>query len=258
MDALSHWWRDEVVHGTKGPLLVAYVAFLLTFTITRTITRLIRAGKGPFHNVSSGGVHLHHSTPGVLLLIAGGFTAVGSDGRSPGRYVAAVLVGVGASLVLDEFAMIFRLQDVYWSQEGQLSVNVVMLAAACVGLAVAGVSPFGEPGSPESSRHARAILVLLMLAHLVFAVVAALKGKYAMALTGVFLAPLAWIAAVRLARPHSPWARRRYSTQRLQRATARATAFDRRVGPLRTRWDDFIGGAPSSAPVQPGGAPTGP
>ena len=56
--------------------------------------------------------------------------------KEPGTGIlAALLVGVGASLVLDEFAMIFRLQDVYWSQEGQLSVNVVTLAAACVGLA---------------------------------------------------------------------------------------------------------------------------
>ncbi len=112
------WWHDEIVAGTKGPLLLALVAFVITFVATRGITRLIRAGKGPFHNMNSGGVHLHHSTPGVILLVTGAFLSSGADGRSPWNYVSAALIGIGASLVLDEFAMIFHLQDVYWSQEG--------------------------------------------------------------------------------------------------------------------------------------------
>src|SRR5262245_25562123 len=137
---VNTWWQHEVVHGYKGPLLLSFIAFVVTFVTTRSITRLIRDGKGPFHNISSGGVPMHHSTPGVILLIAGGFSAVGAPPLSVWIYFAAALVGIGASLVLDEFAMIFRLQDVYWTQEGQLSVNVVTLAGACVGLAAAGVS----------------------------------------------------------------------------------------------------------------------
>jgi hypothetical protein len=38
--------------------------------------------------------------------------------------------------VLDEFALILHLQDVYWSGEGQLSVEAVSLVAACLGLAL--------------------------------------------------------------------------------------------------------------------------
>ena len=117
-DIMHGWWHDEVVTGTKGPLLLALVAFVITFVATRGITRLIRAGKGPFHNMNSGGVHLHHATPGVILLVTGAFLSSGADGRSPWNYVSAALIGIGASLVLDEFAMIFHLQDVYWSQEG--------------------------------------------------------------------------------------------------------------------------------------------
>ncbi|HNQ06889.1 MAG TPA: hypothetical protein PKH97_06855 [Tetrasphaera sp.] len=41
----------------------------------------------------------------------------------------------------------------------------------------------------------------------------ALKGKYPTTLLGIFLSPLAWVAAVRLARPRSPWGRRFYSAQ---------------------------------------------
>jgi len=125
---LSTWWHYDVVDGYKGPLLLGFVAFVVTFAVTRTITRLIRDDKGPFHNISGGGVHIHHSVPGVVLLIIGGFTALGSPPLSVWTYLAGLLVGIGASLVLDEFAMIFHLEDVYWSNEGQLSVDMVTLA----------------------------------------------------------------------------------------------------------------------------------
>ena len=50
---------------------------------------------------------------------------------------------MGTSLVPDEFALILHLQDAYWSGEGQLSVQVVTLMAACLGLALVGFSPYG-------------------------------------------------------------------------------------------------------------------
>lgn len=245
MSWLNDWWQYEVVNGYKGPLLLSFTAFVVTFLTTRTITRLIRAGKGPFHNVSSGGVHMHHSTPGVVLLIVGGFTGVGSPPLSGWTYLAGLLVGIGASLVLDEFAMIFRLQDVYWSQEGQLSVNVVTLAAACVGLATVGVSPVDDlPPEVTAFRYAA---VLVLLVNFALVAITALKGKYPTALLGLFIGPVAWVAAVRLARPTSPWARWRYQPKKRARATKRAAAFDDRWAPIRRHWDDFIGGTPTSA-----------
>ncbi len=250
---LSHWWRDEVVGGSKGPLLVSLLAFVTTFVVTRTITRTIRAGKGPFHNVSDGGVHLHHSTPGVLLLVTGGFVSVGSQYSTVLSYAGAVLVGVGSSLVLDEFAMIFHLQDVYWTQEGQLSVNVVTLSAACVALGVFGVSPLDVGGLSDTELYVRGGVAAVLIVNLGFVAVTAFKGKYPTALLGLFVGPLAWVGAVRLARPHSPWARRLYSPARVAHATRRADRFDRRWAPIRTRWDDFIGGTPSQPdPTTPG------
>ena len=212
MNWLNEWWQHEVVNGYKGPLLLSFTAFVVTFVTTRTITRLIRDGRGPFHDVSTGGVHMHHSTPGIVLLIVGGFSGVGSPPLSPWTYLAGLLVGMGASLVLDEFAMIFRLQDVYWSQEGQLSVNVVTLAAACVGLAAVGVSPVDD--LPPAVAAVRYVAVAALLVNFVLVAITALKGKYPTALMGLFISPVAWVAAVRLARPTSPWARRRYSRPR--------------------------------------------
>lgn len=253
---LDIWWQGDVVNGYKGPLLLSFAAFVVTFIATRTITPLIRAGKGPFHDIDDGGVHLHHSTPGLLILILGAFMAVGAPPHTVWIYISGALVGIGASLVLDEFAMLFRLQDVYWSQEGQLSVNVVTLAAACIGLAAIGISPVTLGGGlADVSTVARTIATGWLGVHLIFVTVTALKGKYPTALIGMFVGPLTWFGAVRLARPTSPWARWWYSPARIDHARRRAAAFDARWGPIRQYWDHLVGGTPTggkpAAPVAP-------
>jgi hypothetical protein len=260
MHWLSIWWDKEVVDGYKGPLLLSFVAFVITFTAVRFITRMIRAGKGPFHDISGGGgVHLHHSTPGLLVLMFGSFMGIGAPPLSWWTYLAGALIGLGAALVLDEFAMLFRLQDVYWSQEGQLSVNMVTLAAALLGLAAAGVSPLNIKDLPPEVAAFRTALLVWLVIHFGFVAVTALKGKYPTALIGLFVGPVAWIAAVRLARPTSPWARHRYSPEKVVRARERANRFDARWGRVRNRWDDSVGGTPTlsaaTAPVTGATAP---
>ena len=230
----------------KLALMLCFLAFVLTFLITRAITRLIRDGRGPFHNqVTGGGVHVHHAVPGLVLLIVGAFTAVGGPNELGWRCFAGVLVGIGVSLVLDEFALILHLEDVYWSGEGQLSVQAVSLTAACLGLALVGFSPFGvqDVGATELSVRLSATGVLVVDG--CAAVICVLKGKYRSALFGLFVLPISVISAVRLARPSSIWARRGYHGKRLDQATRRAAAFDRRWRPVQTDWDDFIGGRPS-------------
>src|SRR5690606_4204050 len=113
------------------------------FVITRVITRLIRAGRGPFGNVTAGSVHVHHVVPGVILTVIGGFGAVAAGRHGFGSAVSAVLFGVGAGLVLDEFALILHLADVYWTEAGRQSVEMVVVTAALVGLLLAGFTPFG-------------------------------------------------------------------------------------------------------------------
>lgn len=76
---MGHWFSRNIVEPGKLPMLLALTSFIVTFLVTRTIVRLIRAGKGPFGNVSSGGLHIHHVVPGVVLTVIGGFGAVGSD-----------------------------------------------------------------------------------------------------------------------------------------------------------------------------------
>ena len=71
------WFYDNIVEPGKLPLLLCLGAFVVTFILTRVITRMIRAGVGPFkNNVSASGLHIHHAVPGILLLILGALMAI--------------------------------------------------------------------------------------------------------------------------------------------------------------------------------------
>src|SRR5882672_3475645 len=127
---MGHWLHRNIVEPGKLPLLLALTAFVLTFLSTRLITRLIRAGKGPFGNIKAGDVHIHHVVPGVVLSVLGGFGAVASSRYGFGSALFAIVFGIGAGLVLDEFALILYLDDVYWTEAGRKSVEAVVLTAA--------------------------------------------------------------------------------------------------------------------------------
>jgi hypothetical protein len=241
---MGEWWYDNIVEPAKLPLLLCLLAFVVTFLLTRVITRMIRAGIGPFrNNVSSSGIHIHHAVPGIILLILGALMALRLP-ESPWFEIAAVLVGIGTSLVLDEFALILHLNDVYWSHEGRISVEMTGLAAACIGLALLGFSPLGVDDLTIGDIRIRIGLLLGVLIHAVLLLICVLKGKYRSALIACFVPLVAWFAASRLARPGSWWARHRYRGPKLDRAQRRETHFDEKWDP-RWQWlSDVIAGAP--------------
>jgi hypothetical protein len=244
---VADWWHRNITEPGKLPLLATFASFVVTFAVTRSITRMIRAGVGPFKdNVSSGGLHVHHAVPGIMALVTGAFVAVGTTAGSSWHLVAAVLIGAGTSLVLDEFALILHLEDVYWTDEGRVSVEMVSLAFGCLGLAVVGAAPFGVDEIGGGELAARTGTIVASLVTIVLVVVCVMKGKFRLALFGVFVPGLAWVGAVRLARPTSRWARRRYDQVRRQRATARTAAFDARWDPFFDRLSDLIAGKPSA------------
>jgi len=124
-------------------LFLASVGFLVTFGIVRGITHLIRAGVGPFHNVSSGGLHIHHLVWGILLLLVVGYIWLieRGTGSSLLSSVTAIGYGVGAALTLDEFALWLNLQDVYWAGPGRESIDAVVIFAAGLSVGIWG-GPF--------------------------------------------------------------------------------------------------------------------
>jgi len=86
LSALKRLYQFHFRNERRERLFLASVAFLITFGVVRGITLMIRAGIGPVHNVSAGGLHIHHLVWGILLLIVVG-------------YVWLLEVGVGSSWV---------------------------------------------------------------------------------------------------------------------------------------------------------------
>ncbi|MCH0541624.1 hypothetical protein I3F58_19060 [Streptomyces sp. MUM 203J] len=243
---MDHWFTRNIVEPGKLPLLLSLASFVVTFAVTRTITRLIRAGRGPFRNVTPGGLHIHHVVPGVVLSVIGGFGAVAVGGYGAAAMLFAIVFGMGAGLVLDEFALILHLDDVYWTEEGRKSVEVVVLTAALLLLVVAGFAPLGVNEVTEEERQNRLELMVTLVVNFLFVVVALLKGKLRLGLIGVLVPPLAIVGAVRLARPGSLWSRRLYAHRPRARARAllRGYRHDRRWTRWGRRVQDLVLGAP--------------
>jgi hypothetical protein len=130
-------YEAHIVHTGKEQAFWLLISFLATFTVVRLITHAIRAGRGPFRNVSVKGKHLHHLVPGIILVLISGYFAAALHLRLT-RTLDAITFGIGAALTLDEFALWLNLKDVYWEKQGHDSVDVVIIAAVLLSLVVLG------------------------------------------------------------------------------------------------------------------------
>jgi hypothetical protein len=165
-----------------------------------------------------------------------------------------VLFGIGAGLTLDEFALWLYLEDVYWTDQGRLSVDAVVVASLFAGLFLIAL-PL-DPGDSVPTAVGFGLIALnVVICSIVF-----LKGKFVLGLIGLFVPLVADVAAIRLARPSSPWARwaYRHNERKLARAQQRELRWARR----RIRWSDLVGGTPTedeksaSAKPPPPGTPS--
>ena len=240
-------WERNVFEPGKHPLLLMLVSFVVTFLIVRGIVRMIRAGRGPFHNVSSGAVHVHHVVPGTLLLFVGATLSISNIGAFWADEVAAVLIGIGGGLVFDEFALLLYLDDVYWTQQGRLSLEMVTIVVIVIVCILVGLSPLGVDDITIREFSVRIGMQVHFLLCGVGAAVCLLKGKYYTAVWAVFVAVIGLIGAVRLARPGSVWAHRFYRPggSKERRAQHRIDTFEGRWGKLGTRFGNVFAGAVS-------------
>ena len=218
--------------------LILLGSMLLSFLLIRVSTRLMRSPKvtwWPGSIKTEGGLHVHHHVFGIALMLFAGFL-LSLQLDSPWTELSAAAFGIGAGLTLDEYALWLHLEDVYWAEEGRRSVDAVIVAAIVGGLVLMGFLPFStDEGAPA--------IILSVLLSLAVAAVAVLKGKFFMGVAGMLFLPIGLIGAIRVAKPDSPWARRRYpegSPRRIvsERRYARHTA-------RYQRFQDRVAGAPS-------------
>lgn len=115
-------------------------AFSITFFVVRTSTWVIRRrGRfGPFRNLVVGRRHVHHFVPGIAIALLAGGASVLTDDEQVEAWLAVPL-GVGAALTLDESALLLTLDDVYWTEEGIVSLQVSLTALLLLALAAIGV-----------------------------------------------------------------------------------------------------------------------
>ncbi|MEV4006765.1 hypothetical protein, partial [Actinomadura sp. NPDC049753] len=239
---------ERIVATGRLPLFGFFVAFMVTFVLTRVNVRLIRADvRWWFRNVKAGDVHIHHVVFGVVLMLMGGVASL----AVPDAYVgldlaAAVVFGMGSALVLDEFALILHLSDVYWTEKGRASVDAVFVAMAVTGLLLLGIRPLGYEGiAPDHGTGLiTRVYVASLAVNLVLAVVTLLKGKIWTGLIGLFMPALLIVGAIRVARPGSPWSRWRYDpgSRRYQRAVRRETRLRRPLIRAKIWVQEFIAG----------------
>jgi hypothetical protein len=131
---------NTVVNTGKQPAFLLTTAFLLTFGVVRLITYAIHDHLLPIlHDLTTkSGLHVHHMVPGMLLVLISGYLGLVLTDNRPVN-VLAVLFGIGAALVLDEFALWLRLADVYWQPAGRESVDAVILAGGVALLYLLGI-----------------------------------------------------------------------------------------------------------------------
>ena len=130
---------EVAIEGYRGgslrenALLNLLGAFTLTWAITRGSTHVIRrhGPTGPFRNLVLGGGHIHHFVPGIGLAFAAGGAAVISRREQLHPWLALPF-GAGVALTVDESALLLKLDDVYWTEEGIVSVQIGFAALAAM------------------------------------------------------------------------------------------------------------------------------
>ena len=118
-------YRSEL-DASQQSALISWLAFTTTFSAVRGITHSIKAGKGPFRNLSVGGEHLHHYMWGIGMLSGVGAVAVRGTEELRRHPVTALSYGAGLALIVDEFALLLDLKVVYWAKQGRVSVDLAI------------------------------------------------------------------------------------------------------------------------------------
>ena len=131
VEAASAGYRD--VPPWENAMFNLLSSFVVTFATTRGIAYVLRSRRsfGPFRNLVIGRRHIHHFVPGITIAFIAG--AISILNRNPEiEPKLALAFGTGMGLTLDESALLLELEDVYWSPEGLLGVQITLAVIAMI------------------------------------------------------------------------------------------------------------------------------
>ncbi len=247
---ITHWYDTTIVQDGRAGAFWLLLSLLATFVIVRSITRRIRArdpddasSRTVVRDITVGGVHIHHQVWGIGLVLVSAFLEFRFQPASPWLELLGIMFGAGAALMLDEFALSLYMRDVYWTDEGRASINAVLLSLVIGSLLVLATSPLQLSDYNDGSRLVFSIAVVV---HMITSSVAFLKSKWTLGVLGLVFPLVGPVAAIRLAKPESVWARRFYvdRPEKMAAAECRNVNDDARLNRLR----NFLAGAPTVPP----------
>jgi hypothetical protein len=140
---------DTVEVGRRGYIEAASGETILfnllsAFVISSSLIRLTAFGKRrglrPFFDVIVGRTHIHHFIPGIAIAFGSGAVALfARDHRL--RETLAIPLGIGMGLTFDESALLLSFEDVYWTREGLVGIQITLgmaslLAATVIALRI--------------------------------------------------------------------------------------------------------------------------
>lgn len=143
---VSRWrsaWQD--LNRDERASAYAWLSFTGTFGVTRAITHWIRdtSGSGGSGGIVIAGKHLHHYNLGIAALSTVGALAIRRDQPLWTHPVGPLLYGAANALIADEAALLLNLKDVYWGQQGRVSIDVAVTGIGLGAVAVTAV-PFAR------------------------------------------------------------------------------------------------------------------
>ncbi|HLM30301.1 MAG TPA: hypothetical protein VK326_01405 [Solirubrobacterales bacterium] len=231
-------FQREIVDTGRLASFLFFVALLGTFGFIRTSTWMIKNQVSWWPgNVQVGGTHVHHLVWGIFAMMIFGYIGVVHEPDSPWREIVSVFFAIGMGLTLDEFALWLELKDVYWEKDGRKSVDAMIIAGSVAGVLTVGFSAWLKLGD-DVAQGLRAFVGGVGLLGVVLAFVNAAKAKLWWALATIVIPVVGIPPALRLAKPHSLWARLFYREGKLARARER------------------YGGEPSAAAPPAGASPS--
>jgi hypothetical protein len=129
--------REGYAAASRGETVLFNIltGFTTAILFIRVSTWGIRDGWWPAGEVRIRGRHVHHFVPGIAIaFLTGGAGLVTSNEKV--EEALAFPFGAGIGLTLDEAALLLQLEDVYWTREGLLSVQISFGGAALLGSAI--------------------------------------------------------------------------------------------------------------------------
>ncbi|MEA2493706.1 MAG: hypothetical protein QOJ29_1617 [Thermoleophilaceae bacterium] len=130
----------QAAPAQENALFNLFASFVISLLLSRAIAFGLRDRRrlGPFRNVRVGRRHIHHFVPGIALAFVSGAIAIVTRDEDLEPKLA-LFFGARMGMTMDEAALLLELEDVYWTEEGLLSVQigaglVGLLGALAIGL----------------------------------------------------------------------------------------------------------------------------